>query len=89
MPGSSDLFGLIHIGKIFPDLPLAVVSGLDDVDIICKVINVGAMGFVPQKCLIEHASKPHNEQMPPTLAHCYVFATSHSQKMLPGSTRII
>lgn len=48
MPGSGDLFGLIHIRKIFPDLPVAVVSGLEDVDIISKVINVGAMGFVPK-----------------------------------------
>lgn len=48
MPGSGDLFGLIHIRKIFPDLPVAVVSGLEDIDIISKVINVGAMGFVPK-----------------------------------------
>jgi len=48
MPGSGDLFGLIHIRKIFPDLPVAVVSGLEDVDIISKVINVGALGFVPK-----------------------------------------
>lgn len=46
MPGSGDLFGLIHIRKIFPDLPVAVVSGLEDADIISKVINVGALGFV-------------------------------------------
>jgi len=48
MPGSGDLFGLIHIRKIFPDLPIAVVSGLEDADIISKVINVGALGFVPK-----------------------------------------
>lgn len=48
MPGSSDLFGLIHIRKLFPDLPVAVVSGLEDVDIVSKVINTGALGFVPK-----------------------------------------
>ncbi len=48
MPGSGDLFGLIHIRKIFPDLPIAVVSGLEDRDIISKVINIGALGFVPK-----------------------------------------
>lgn len=48
MPGSGDLFGLIHIRKLFPDLPVAVISGLDDPDIISKVINLGAMGFVPK-----------------------------------------
>jgi len=48
MPGSGDLFGLIHIRKIFPDVPVAVLSGLEDDDIISKVLNVGAMGFVPK-----------------------------------------
>ncbi len=27
MPGSNDLFGLLHIRKLYPDLPVAVVSG--------------------------------------------------------------
>lgn len=48
MPGSGDLFGLIHIRKLFPDIPVAIVSGLEDPDIISKVINLGAMGFVPK-----------------------------------------
>jgi DNA-binding NarL/FixJ family response regulator len=48
MPGSGDLFGLIHIRKLFPDLPVAVVSGLEDRYIISKVINIGALGFVPK-----------------------------------------
>lgn len=48
MPGSGDLFGLIHIRKLFPDLPVAVVSGLEDATIITKVINLGALGFVPK-----------------------------------------
>jgi DNA-binding NarL/FixJ family response regulator len=48
MPGSGDLFGLIHIRKLFPDVPVAVVSGLEDPDIVSKVINLGALGFVPK-----------------------------------------
>lgn len=48
MPGSCDLFGLIHIRKLFPDLPVAVVSGLEDKNIVSKVINTGALGFVPK-----------------------------------------
>ena len=48
MPGSCDLFGLIHIRKLFPDLPVAVVSGLEDKNIVSKVINAGALGFVPK-----------------------------------------
>ncbi|MCY7295899.1 response regulator transcription factor [Alteromonas sp. a30] len=48
MPGSQDLFGLIHIRKIFPDLPVAVVSGTENRNIINKIIDVGALGFVPK-----------------------------------------
>lgn len=48
MPGSNDLFGLIHIRKLFPDLPIAVVSGLEQPDLAAKVVNAGAMGFVPK-----------------------------------------
>ena len=29
MPGSSDLFGFLHIQKLHPDLPIAVVSGTE------------------------------------------------------------
>ncbi len=48
MPGSGDLYGLIHIRKLFPDLPVAVVSGVEDRQITSKVINAGALGFVPK-----------------------------------------
>lgn len=48
MPGSNDLFGLIHIRKLFPDLPVAVVSGLEQRDLAAKAVNTGAMGFVPK-----------------------------------------
>lgn len=57
MPGSGDLFGLIHIRKIFPDIPVAVVSGLEDPDIISKVMNVGAMGFVPKTASAQQISQ--------------------------------
>jgi DNA-binding NarL/FixJ family response regulator len=48
MPGSSDLFGLLHIQKTFPDIPIAVVSGTEDASLISKVVGVGAMGFIPK-----------------------------------------
>ncbi|MCC2616358.1 response regulator transcription factor [Aestuariibacter halophilus] len=48
MPGSSDLFGLIHVRKLFPDVPVAVISGLEDKGIVSKVINAGALGFIPK-----------------------------------------
>ncbi|MBF7071958.1 response regulator transcription factor [Glaciecola sp. MH2013] len=48
MPGSSDLFGLLHIQKTFPGLPIAVVSGTEDTALISKVVGLGAMGFIPK-----------------------------------------
>ena len=48
MPGSEDLFGLLHIRKLYPDVPLGVVSGLQQVEIVSKVIKAGAMGFIPK-----------------------------------------
>lgn len=48
MPGSGDLYGIIRIREDFPDMPIAVVSGTEDTDIISKVMGYGAMGFIPK-----------------------------------------
>ena len=48
MPSSNDLFGLLHIRKLFPELPVAVVSGTEDTTLISKIISVGALGFIPK-----------------------------------------
>jgi DNA-binding NarL/FixJ family response regulator len=48
MPGSSDLFGFLHIQKTFPGLPIAVVSGTEDASLISKIVGLGAMGFIPK-----------------------------------------
>ncbi|MFY0670334.1 MAG: response regulator transcription factor [Alteromonas stellipolaris] len=48
MPGSNDLFGLIHIRKLFPDVPVAVVSGTEDTQLISKIMSAGALGFIPK-----------------------------------------
>ena len=48
MPGSNDLFGLLHIRKLFHELPVAVVSGTEDTTLISKIISVGALGFIPK-----------------------------------------
>ncbi len=57
MPGSCDLYGLIHIRKLFPDLPVAVVSGLEEPSLIAKVINTGALGFVPKTTDASHIAE--------------------------------
>ncbi|MFT6330899.1 MAG: DNA-binding NarL/FixJ family response regulator [Bermanella sp.] len=63
MPGSSDLFGLLHIQKTFPDLPIAVVSGTEDVSLISKVVGVGAMGFIPKTASAQNISDAVNAML--------------------------
>ena len=48
MPGSGDLYGLIRIREDYPSLPIAVVSGSEDINIVSKVMSYGAMGFIPK-----------------------------------------
>jgi DNA-binding NarL/FixJ family response regulator len=48
MPGSSDLFGFLHIQKQFSDLPIAVISGTQDTALISKIVALGAIGFIPK-----------------------------------------
>lgn len=48
MPGSTELFGLIHLRQIFSDLPVAVVSGSINNTIVQQVIGAGAQGFIPK-----------------------------------------
>ncbi|MBQ4831948.1 response regulator transcription factor [Pseudoalteromonas sp. MMG010] len=48
MPGSGDLYGLIRIREQYPSLPIAVVSGNEDLTIVSKVMGYGAMGFIPK-----------------------------------------
>lgn len=48
MPGSGDLYGLIRIRADFPDIPVAVISGSDELSIVANVIEAGALGFIPK-----------------------------------------
>ncbi|MCW4627929.1 response regulator [Marinomonas rhodophyticola] len=48
MPGSGDLYGLVRIRKDFPDVPVAVISGSEDSTMVAKVIDAGALGFIPK-----------------------------------------
>ncbi|MCV2403324.1 response regulator transcription factor [Marinomonas sp. C2222] len=48
MPGSGELYGLIRIRKDFPDVPIAIISGNEDSSVVAKVIDAGALGFIPK-----------------------------------------
>lgn len=63
MPGSRDLFGLLHIQKTFPDIPIAVVSGTEDIALISKVVGLGAMGFIPKTTSAKNISDAVNTML--------------------------
>ena len=60
MPGSADLYGLIRIREDYPHVPVAVISGTEDVNIMSRVIAYGALGFISKSSspdMIEAAIK--------------------------------
>ena len=48
MPGCDNLYGLIRVSQDFPKVPVAVVSACDSVEVVSKVMNLGAKGFIPK-----------------------------------------
>ncbi|SFB82577.1 response regulator transcription factor [Pseudoalteromonas denitrificans] len=48
MPGNDDLYGLIKIREEYPELPIAVVSGSEELTIVSKVMGYGALGYIPK-----------------------------------------
>lgn len=46
MPGSADLYGLIRIREDYPHVPVAVISGTEEISTMSKVIGYGALGFI-------------------------------------------
>ncbi|MDN3378897.1 MULTISPECIES: response regulator transcription factor [unclassified Pseudoalteromonas] len=61
MPGSGDLYGLIRIREDYPSLPIAVVSGSEDINIVSKVMSYGAMGFIPKSSSSEDIALAINQ----------------------------
>jgi len=48
IPGVQGFDGLLRLRKLYPRLPVLVVSGLEDKSVISKVLSFGAAGFVPK-----------------------------------------
>ncbi|MDU0113481.1 response regulator transcription factor [Psychrosphaera aquimarina] len=75
MPGSGDLYGIIRIREDYPELPVAVISGSDQLDIISKVMGFGAMGFISKSSSSVQIAQAINNilegdtWLPPGIAH--------------------
>ncbi|WP_299734378.1 response regulator transcription factor [uncultured Endozoicomonas sp.] len=48
MPGAHGLSGLIFLRGQYPSIPVAVVSASEDSQVVHKVMNHGANGFIPK-----------------------------------------
>ena len=48
MPGAEYFNGLITIREAYPDLPIAVVSASEGVEVVAQVMSLGAQGFIPK-----------------------------------------
>jgi DNA-binding NarL/FixJ family response regulator len=48
MPGCDNFYGLIRVSQDFPQVPVAVISASDSVEVVSKVMNLGANGFIPK-----------------------------------------
>lgn len=48
MPGSDELLGLVRIRKLFPAMPVIVISAMEQKDVTLRVMSFGASGFIPK-----------------------------------------
>ena len=48
MPGCENYYGLLRVKQNFPDIPVAVVSANEDIEVISQVLEFGADAYIPK-----------------------------------------
>ncbi len=48
MPGGEYFNGLISVKDVYPELPVAVISANESIDVVAQVMGLGAEGFIPK-----------------------------------------
>lgn len=48
MPGCESFYGVIRVSQDYPNIPLAVVSANDSIDVVSQVMGFGSRGFIPK-----------------------------------------
>ena len=48
MPGAEYFNGLISVREAYPDIPVAVVSATEGIEVVAQVMSLGAQGFIPK-----------------------------------------
>jgi DNA-binding NarL/FixJ family response regulator len=54
MPGVQGLSGLAFLRASFPNIPVAIVSGLEDPGVVRRAMSLGASGYVPKSTSAEN-----------------------------------
>lgn len=60
MPGVQAFSGLLYLRAQYPQIPVAIVSAIDEPSIIRRALDFGASGFVPKSQPIEQIRKAVN-----------------------------
>lgn len=61
MPGAHGFSGLIQLRGQMPDIPVAVVSGSEEVHVVRRAIDYGASGFIPKSSSLDAISRAIGE----------------------------
>jgi DNA-binding NarL/FixJ family response regulator len=48
LPGTTGFDGMLRLRKLFPRLPIVIVSGAEDRRLVREALNYGAAGFIPK-----------------------------------------
>lgn len=53
MPGMQGFSGLLYVRAQYPQVPVAIVSAIEDAPVIHAVYNYGAQGYIPKSLPID------------------------------------
>jgi len=56
MPGAQGLSALVHVRAIAPDVPVVVVSAMEEAAVVQRAVGLGAAGFIPKSSGLEQIS---------------------------------
>lgn len=97
LPGTTGFEGLLRLRKLFPRLPVVVISGAEDRRLVRDAINYGAAGFVPKTsdnraiAAALHDVLQGNISLPEDYRHCEADpsarASEHLAQRLASLTR--
>ena len=59
MPGAHGFSGLIFLREKYSEIPIAIISAHEDLQIVHKALQYGASGFIPKNCVNGNHAHSH------------------------------